>query len=155
PAASDMFFGMLSRFRTSQVASIRWLVAVEHFLAGRRKWRNVVAEAAIAAIAACTAAAVSTRTSVPGPEPGEGVLIIRLVGIPRVGCIDSTLSLSQKSGRQRKAGANEYGGLHPLCRLRLHGRTAPAAGAGAPPRGASPGPPPATPMIASPFSLSS
>src|SRR5262249_1942423 len=122
----------------------------EHFLAERSERRNIVTKPAISAITARTATAVSTGSSVSSPDPRDIVPIVRLVGVLRISRRNPALSaLPYKRSRQCKLATKKDGCLNPIG---LHGRPAPLS---APPRGASPGPPPATPISTSPFSLRS
>src|SRR5205823_3364927 len=139
-----------------QIPSVGRFIYIEHFLAERSQGRNVNPESPITAVAARAATAKSAWRAVPRPDAGQVMFVVSLVRILRIGCRNSALpALPHEDSRNGESSTNEQSCLNPIRLLRTHGFTAAPAGAGAPPRGASPGPPPATPMMGSPFSFSS
>ena len=68
-----MFFGVCCGIFTSQRASVRRLVGIESLLSFGCKRRNVVAEAAVAALAARAAAAIPARIATPDSSQVAGI----------------------------------------------------------------------------------
>ena len=95
---------------TSGITAVRWLIRVEHFLPERSQGRDFRAEAAIPAISARAAAAVSTRRSVTAPDAGDVMFVVGAAGVFGISGQYSASSASASTpGRRsrRRAGLRE------------------------------------------------
>jgi hypothetical protein len=89
---------MLGGIRAAKVAPVGWLIRVEHLLTQWRQGWYIVTETAVSAVAACSTAAVSTRRTVAAPDSGDIVLVVRTVGIFRIGGQYASATLRESAG---------------------------------------------------------
>ena len=105
-AASDRLLRMCGGVSASQEPAIGRVVRVEHLLAQRSQGRDVGAESAIAAVAACSTAAVSAGRAVARPDAGQIVFVVWLAVVSWIvrqdaAATGSGATLCQQEGRQQ------------------------------------------------------